>query len=313
MISSPVIVGKNLKKNFGEFAAVKGIDFEIQKGSCFGFLGPNGAGKTTTMRMIHLVSSITSGSLTVFGEDVTALQDRYAFKKRIGIVHQEDNLDQSLTVEDTLLVFCRFYGLFGKMAQQRCDELLQQIHLTEKRKATVLQLSGGMRRRLQIARSLIGHPELVILDEPTTGLDPNIRNELWNQLKILKQKGVTLILTTHYMYEAEQLCDDLVIMNHGKIIARGHPRDLVKTHVSQWVFEVLLPLDQSFSSGDIEKLCKSAKSFQILADRVFLFTENRDSLANLIQADFPKLDYSIRHGTLEDVFVKLTGQSLEQG
>lgn len=310
-MSEPVIIGKNLQKSFGDFHAVKGIDFQIPKGSCFGFLGPNGAGKTTTMRMIHLASSVTSGELLVFGQNVQQLTDRYAFKQRIGIVHQEDNLDQSLQVYETLQVFCRFYGLYGKAAKARCDELLEQVHLTDKAKATVMQLSGGMRRRLQIARSLIGRPELVILDEPTTGLDPNIRNELWNQLKDLKRHGVTLILTTHYMYEAEQLCDDLVIMNHGEIIAHGAPRDLVKQKIASWVFEVIFPRDKDLSATDMQKLKALTQETKTLSDRIFLFSENRDELANHIKSEFPTLDYVIRHGTLEDVFVKLTGQALK--
>lgn len=306
-----VVIGKNINKTYGSFTAVKDINFTITKGTCFGFLGPNGAGKTTTMRMIHLASSLTSGELNVFGENINTLKNRYEFKKRIGIVHQEDNLDQSLTVKETLEVFCRFYGLHGKSAQDQCYQLLEQVDLVHKQHAIVQTLSGGMRRRLQIARSLIGQPDLVILDEPTTGLDPNIRHELWNQLKTLKRNGITLILTTHYMHEAEQLCDDLVIMNHGSILTQGSPRELVKKNVAAWVIEVIFPRERDLSSEEIITLKSFSDESQLLSDRIFLFTENREELAAQIKKYFPHFDIITRQSSLEDVFIKLTGKKLE--
>lgn len=230
MTQNIVITAKSLTKKFGTFLAVDHIDFEIPSGQCFGFLGPNGAGKTSTMRMLYLASPITSGDLTILNQRIDDSSSHGDTKARIGVVPQDDNLDQDLTVHENLMVFCRFYRLYGAAAEKRVAELLAFVSLEEKANALVMTLSGGMKRRLLIARGLIGSPDILVLDEPTTGLDPQIRQLLWERIRDLKNRGTTILLTTHYMEEAEQLCDDLVIMDHGKIVERGKPRDLITQH-----------------------------------------------------------------------------------
>ncbi len=306
-----IITAKAITKKYGEITAVDNIDFEIRRGECFGFLGPNGAGKTTTMRLLYLASKMTSGSLKIFDTDVHSRFDAYALKEKIGVIPQEDNLDQELTTRETLEVFCRFYGLYGAAGKRRADELLASVFLTEKSTARVQALSGGMRRRLQIARGMIGNPELLILDEPTTGLDPQMRLAIWNHLKELKQKHVTMVLTTHYMHEAEQLCDTIVIMDHGKIIAQGSPRELVKKHVPTNALEVVYDEKLSPKTAWLVDLKKQADYTTELTDRTLLYTNNVDALTGEIKKNYPDAVIYTRHTNLEDVFLRITGRTLE--
>ena len=228
--TDPVILASGLTKRFDTFTAVDAIDFAVERGECFGFLGPNGAGKTTTMRMIYGASPITAGSLLLMGIEAAGGQRSREIKQRIGVIPQEDNLDHELTVTENLRVFCRFHGLSGADARARVGELLEFVQLTDKADAKVMMLSGGMKRRLMIARGLIGDPSIIVLDEPTTGLDPGARHNLWERLYDLRKRQVTLLLTTHYMDEAEQLCDRLVIMDRARIVATGSPRQLIAEH-----------------------------------------------------------------------------------
>lgn len=308
-----VVEAKSLTKKFGNTIAVDHIDFDIQPGQCFGFLGPNGAGKTTTMRMIYLLSKPSEGELKIFDEPVKLDQyfEPYHLKQRIGVVPQEDNLDQELTTADTLEVFCRFYGLYGEAAKQKTKELLEYVKLTDKADAKVMQLSGGMRRRLQIARSMISSPDLLILDEPTTGLDPQIRNQIWDFLKSLKKKRVTMVLTTHYMSEAEQLCDDIVIMDLGKIIARGHPQELIRVHVPKHVVEWICDTDEAANLELYHRLSSKLSYSNKLTDRFLFYVDSSQELVSEIHKQVQDATIYHRYANLEDVFVKLTGKSFE--
>lgn len=306
-----IITAQSITKKFGETLAVDNIDFAIKRGQCFGFLGPNGAGKTTTMRMLYLASKMTSGSLTIFDTDINSKFDAYALKEKIGVIPQEDNLDQELTTRETLEVFCRFYGLHGEAGKGRADELLASVFLTDKAAARVQTLSGGMRRRLQIARGMIGNPELLILDEPTTGLDPQMRLAIWNHLKELKQKNVTMVLTTHYMHEAEQLCDAIVIMDHGKIIAQGSPRELVTKHVPTNALEIVYDEKLTPKTLWLEDLKKHADYTTELTDRILLYTNNVEALTGEIKKNYADAVIYTRHTNLEDVFLRITGRTLE--
>lgn len=309
--SQIIVQAQGLTKKFGELLAVDHIDFSIRKGQCFGFLGPNGAGKTTTMRMIYLLSELTGGELHILNESVHAIHDTYRLKSRMGVVSQEDNLDLELTTGETLEVFCRFYGLYGAAAKARAEKLLADVGLGHKIEAKVSQLSGGMKRRLQIARAMIGEPELLILDEPTTGLDPQMRNELWNHLKKLKQNGVTIVLTTHYMQEAEQLCDELVIMDMGKIIAQGHPRQLIKKLVSPFVVEAIFENGLTEDSPELQLAPTQFEECRDLADRRLFYTKNGEELIRAVTAKNSQAMIYQRPATLDDVFVKITGKSLD--
>ena len=304
---APLIHASGLTKRFGEFTAVDGIDFSVDQGESFGFLGPNGAGKTSTMRMIGAVSPITAGTLSVLGLDPE--QQGPQLRSRLGVVPQEDNLDQELTVYDNLMMYGRYFDLPRAVIRERIDELLEFVQLTEKRKSKVDALSGGMKRRLTIARGLINEPDLLILDEPTTGLDPQARHVLWDRLYRLKQQGVTLIITTHYMDEAEQLCDRLVVMDKAKIVAEGSPRSLIEQYAPREVVEVRFPagvLDDV--SGRIESL--AARS-EVLADRALLYTDDaEETIDGIAAAGLEPETILARRSSLEDVFLRLTGRSL---
>ncbi|HSM02105.1 MAG TPA: ABC transporter ATP-binding protein [Acidimicrobiia bacterium] len=306
-MSDSLVSARDLTKSFGELKAVDGIDFEVHRGEVFGFLGPNGAGKSSTMRMIGCVSPVTSGDLTVLGMDPE--KDGPRIRARLGVVPQEDNLDLELTVYENLLIYGRYFGLSKSVIDERIDELLKFAQLDERRKSRVEPLSGGMKRRLTIARGLINTPELLLLDEPTTGLDPQARHLLWDRLYRLKREGVTLIITTHYMDEAEQLCDRLVIMDKGKIVAEGSPRQLIETHSTREVLE--LRFEVGTQDKHAEDLRDLATRVEVLPDRVLLYTEDADTAFEAAheRGIVPESTVS-RRATLEDVFLHLTGRSL---
>ena len=303
-----LVRARGLTKRFSNFTAVDGIDFDLVRGEAFGFLGPNGAGKSSTMRMLGCVSPPTSGELTILGGD--PVRDGAAIRARLGVVPQEDTLDNELTVRENLLVYGRYFGLPRKLINERTDQLLDFVQLTERADDQVDPLSGGMKRRLTIARSLINDPDILILDEPTTGLDPQARHVVWDRLFSLKQRGVTLILTTHYMDEAEQLCDRLVVMDHGKIAAEGTPRDLIARYSTPEVLEL------RFAPGDLEAVAEKIKDLspermEVTADRILLYAADGDDfLARVHQAGLEPITELVRRSSLEDVFLYLTGRTL---
>jgi lipooligosaccharide transport system ATP-binding protein len=304
-----LVHARGLVKRFGSFVAVNGIDFDLNRGEAFGFLGPNGAGKSSTMRMIGCVSPPSGGELRILGLD--PVKDGSAIRARLGVVPQDDTLDVELTVRENLLVYGRYFGLPRKLIQERTDQLLEFVQLSDRAKDKVEPLSGGMKRRLTIARSLINDPDILILDEPTTGLDPQARHVVWDRLFRLKQRGVTLILTTHYMDEAEQLCDRLVVMDHGTFAAGGSPRELIEQYCSPEVLE--LRFDPQVHDATVEKLKDfPAERAEVLADRILLYCEDGDrTLAEVRERGFSPLTSLVRRGTLEDVFLRLTGRRLE--
>jgi lipooligosaccharide transport system ATP-binding protein len=301
------LVARNLKKSYDGFEAVKGVEFEVKRGECFGFLGPNGAGKTTTMKMIYGAVIPTSGELDVAGLDVR--RSEREIKRRIGVVPQENNLDDELKVKENLLVYGRYYDLPRKLALQRADELLDFVQLTEKADSQVEQLSGGMKRRLLIARALINDPEIVVLDEPTTGLDPQARHLVWDRLRALTSEGKTLVLTTHYMEEAARLCDRLVIMEGGLIIAEGSPKELVEKCVSPqvvefraspWALDELLPI-----------VGAAADAVDRTGEALLAFTTDADVLMERVRESGIEVENIVqRQAGLEDVFLRLTGRKL---
>jgi lipooligosaccharide transport system ATP-binding protein len=299
---------RNLTKRFGSFTAVDGIDFDLIRGEAFGFLGPNGAGKSSTMRMLGCVSPPTLGELTILGGD--PVRDGAAIRARLGVVPQEDTLDAELSVRENLLVYGRYFGLPRKLINERTDQLLDFVQLTERADDMVEPLSGGMKRRLTIARSLINDPDILILDEPTTGLDPQARHVVWDRLFTLKQRGVTLILTTHYMDEAEQLCDRLVVMDHGTIAAEGTPRELIDRYSTAEVLELRFPReDRDVAVEKIKDL--SPERTEVTADRMLIYAEDGDEfLERVLQAGLTPLTELVRRSTLEDVFLHLTGRTL---
>jgi lipooligosaccharide transport system ATP-binding protein len=302
-----LVSAANLTKRFDGFTAVDGIDFEISKGEVFGFLGPNGAGKSSTMRMIGAVSPLTSGSLSVFGLDPA--RDGAKIRARLGVVPQENMLDEELRVADNLYIYGRYFDMSRRELRQKIPELLEFSQLLEKQDAKVDTLSGGMKRRLSIARSLINSPELVLLDEPTTGLDPQARHVLWEKLYELKSQGATLVITTHYMDEAEQLCDRLVVMDNGKIVAEGSPQGLIREHATKEVLEV------RFRDGDRKAAAQLLDRVSVrtddLADRTLLHVDNADAaLSTLADAGYLPLTSLPRRSSLEDVFLRLTGRTL---
>lgn len=307
MTSEPVIVGENLVKRFGDFEAVRGIDIRIERGESFGFLGPNGAGKSSTMRMIGCVSPVTSGSLRIFGLDPA--RHGAEIRARLGVVPQLDNLDTELKLIDNLVVYGRYFDIPRRECLRRSEELLDFVQLSDRRDDIVETLSGGMKRRLTIARSLINQPELLLLDEPTTGLDPQARHILWDRLYRLKQQGVTLVLTTHYMDEAEQLCDRLVVMDGGRIVAEGAPRQLIVDHSSREVLELRFPAG---TNADFESaLADIGDRREVLPDRVLIYGHDGDELLRLVHARGLHPESAlVRRSTLEDVFLRLTGRSL---
>jgi len=303
-----LVRARGLTKRFGSFVAVDGIDFDLFRGEAFGFLGPNGAGKSSTMRMLGCVSPPTLGDLTILGGD--PIRDGAAIRARLGVVPQEDTLDSELTVRENLLVYGRYFGLPRKLINERTDQLLDFVQLTERAGDQVDPLSGGMKRRLTIARSLINDPDILILDEPTTGLDPQARHVVWDRLFTLKQRGVTLILTTHYMDEAEQLCDRLVVMDHGRIAAEGTPRQLIAEYSTAEVLELRFP------PGQQEEWVAKVKDLlpermEVTADRMLIYAGDGDEfLARVRGAGVEPLTELVRRSTLEDVFLHLTGRTL---
>jgi len=306
-VSNALVQARDLTKHFGAFVAVDGVSFEITKGEAFGFLGPNGAGKTSTMRMIASVSPVTSGHLRVF--DLDPEIHGPAIRARLGVVPQENNLDTELTVEENLLIYGRYFDLPRVEIRHRIEELLTFAQLSDRVKSKVEPLSGGMKRRLTIARGLINRPEVLILDEPTTGLDPQARHLLWDRLYRLKQEGVTLIITTHYMDEAEQLCDRLVIMDKGKIVGAGSPRRLIEEHSTREVVELRFPVGTQEKA--LEKMEGLGKRLEILPDRVLIYSDDADESLNEVHRRGLETETTlVRRSTLEDVFLHLTGRSL---
>jgi lipooligosaccharide transport system ATP-binding protein len=304
--SNPLISARGLRKRFGELVAVDGIDFDVARGEAFGFLGPNGAGKTSTMRMIACVSPVTAGTLTIFGENPRLRGAE--IRARLGVVPQADTLDLELTVRENLIIFARYFDIPWAEGRRRADELLEFVQLKERAKDKVEDLSGGMKRRLTVARALINEPDLLLLDEPTTGLDPQARHLVWDRLYRLKQRGVTLVLTTHYMDEAEQLCDRLVVMDKAKIVAEGTPRELIAKYSTKEVLELRFPLDAPPLDNTLDGI---ADRVEVLADRVLLYTSDGDAAVAAVHSRGLRPETAlIRRGTLEDVFLRLTGRSL---
>jgi lipooligosaccharide transport system ATP-binding protein len=302
-----LIHARGLTKRFGELTAVDGVDFDVARGEAFGFLGPNGAGKTSTMRMIGCVSPASGGTLRVLGMDPAT--DGPRIRARIGVVPQSDTLDMELTVRENLLIYGRYFDLSHRESGKRADELLQFVQLDERAEDRVEPLSGGMKRRLTIARSLINEPDLMLLDEPTTGLDPQARHLLWDKLYRLKLQGVTLALTTHYMDEAEQLCDRLVVMDKARIVAEGSPRELIAKYSTKEVLELRFrPDDEQSLDGKLDGL---ADRIERLPDRVLLYTTDGDAAsAEAHRRGLQPESALVRRSTLEDVFLRLTGRSL---
>ncbi|UCG39339.1 MAG: ATP-binding cassette domain-containing protein [bacterium] len=308
---SIVVSATDLTKRFGSFTAVDGISFEVLKGQCFGFLGPNGAGKTTTMHMITNFLPITQGALSVLGLEV--MTNARVVKARIGVVPQENNLDTDLKVLENLLVYSRYHGIPLRQARGRAMELLSFFQLAEHARSPIEQLSGGMQRRLLIVRGLINEPELLILDEPTTGLDPQARHVIWQKLRQLQAQGVTLILTTHYMEEAEQLCDRLVIIDHGRILVEGTPRDLIRKHAGQEVIEVRLRPgeDRERCLETIGGTVPEGAEVECSADTLFIYSADAAKILTDLAID-PGRTILHRRATLEDVFLRLTGRELRE-
>ena len=304
-----LIRAQGLTKVFGARSAVAGIDFEVRDGEFFGFLGPNGAGKTTTMRMIAGVSPRTSGTLEIFGQDPDLHGSE--IRGQIGVVHQQETLDMELTVRENLLIFGRFFGMERAAIATRADELLELFQLSDRAKDQVEPLSGGMKRRLSIARSLIASPRILMLDEPTTGLDPQARHLLWDALQRLKRGGTTIVLTTHYMDEAEQLCDRLVVMDQAKIVAEGSPRQLIVEHASREVLELRFP--NGTESIDTKVLEGISDRYERLAERVIIGCENGEAAhARALEHGLDPESWLVRRSSLEDVFLRLTGRTLDE-
>jgi lipooligosaccharide transport system ATP-binding protein len=300
-----VIQAEGLIKRFNGFLAVDGISFDVQPGECFGILGPNGAGKTSTIRMIYGFSPMTGGSLKVFEIPVSG---RWRdIKSRIGVCQQENNLDPDLTVQQNLEVFARYFDMDRQVARERAKRLLAFIALDHRTNAKVPELSGGMMRRLVLARSLINDPELLILDEPTTGLDPQSRHQVWERLEELRSRGLSILMTTHYMDEASRMCDRLVIMDHGKILVEGKPTDLIREHVGQDVIEVADP------SNDLRAFVRSQPvKHEDIGHRLIIYGKDSDKLFHDISTEYCTEGCVLRMATLEDVFLRLTGRGLRE-
>lgn len=303
----PVISARQLTKTYGDFTAVDGIDFDVAPGESFGLLGPNGAGKSTTMRMVGAVSTRTAGELSILGLDPN--QHGPDIRSQLGVVPQQDNLDQELRVRDNLLVYGRYFGLPRRVIAERADALLEFAQLTDRAKAKVDDLSGGMKRRLTIARALINEPRILLLDEPTTGLDPQARHILWDRLFRLKERGTTLVLTTHYMDEAEQLCDRLVVVDKGSIMAEGSPAALIREYSSREVLEVRFGSDRNAEAA--ERLAGVGERLEVLPDRILVYSDNGEAaLEELTHRGLEPITSLVRRSSLEDVFLRLTGRSL---
>jgi lipooligosaccharide transport system ATP-binding protein len=302
-----LIEARSLTKRYGDFTAVAGIDFHVAKGEAFGLLGPNGAGKSTTMRIIAATSQRSGGEIKILGKDPDLHGPQ--IRAHLGVVPQQDNLDTELTVAQNLFVYGRYFGLSPKFINGKIDELLEFAQLTEKRDVKVDALSGGMKRRLTIARALVSEPDILMLDEPTTGLDPQARHILWDRLFRLKEQGVTLVITTHYMDEAEQLCDRLVVMDNGKIMAEDSPAGLIKTYSTKEVLEVRFGSDRNAEmSEQLQPLCER---LEVLPDRILMYSDNAEKvLESIVKQGIHPITSLVRRSSLEDVFLRLTGRSL---
>jgi lipooligosaccharide transport system ATP-binding protein len=306
-VNSPdaIVEVRHLRKAFGELVAVDDVSFSVRQGECFGILGPNGAGKTSTIRMIYGFSPATAGIMKVFGLDFA--DNMRAIKARIGVCQQENNLDPDLTVLQNLEVFARYFDIPGGEAKKRAAQLLAFMALDHRRDARAVDLSGGMMRRMVIARALINQPDLLILDEPTTGLDPQSRHQVWERLEELRSKGLTILLTTHYMDEASRLCDRLIIMDHGRILVQGTPVDLVKEHAGHEIIEVVDPEDRLREYVKARKL-----NYEDLGHRLIIYINEGDGLFREISDTYCTEGCIMRRATLEDVFLKLTGRELRE-
>jgi len=306
-VPAPVIVASQLTKTYKDVAAVDGISFEVAPGESFGLLGPNGAGKSTTMRMVGAVSTRTSGTLTILGLDPN--QHGPEIRSQLGVVPQTDNLDQEIRVRDNLIVYGRYFGIPRSQIAARADELLEFAQLSDRAKDKVDELSGGMKRRLTIARALVNDPRILLLDEPTTGLDPQARHILWDRLFRLKEQGTTLVLTTHYMDEAEQLCDRLVVVDKGTIMAQGSPAELIREYSSREVLEVRFGSDRNAAVA--ETLAGAGDRVEVLPDRILIYSSNGEAeLVKITQAGLEPITSLVRRSSLEDVFLRLTGRTL---
>jgi lipooligosaccharide transport system ATP-binding protein len=304
--ATALIHARGLSKHFENLVAVDAIDFDVERGEAFGFLGPNGAGKTSTMRMIGCVSAATGGTLRVLGMD--PVEDGPRIRARLGVVPQLDTLDTELLVDENLFTYARYFGIARDVAHQRAEQLLDFVQLKDRAHDRVEFLSGGMRRRLTIARALVNEPELLLLDEPTTGLDPQARHLVWDRLYRLKQQGVTIALTTHYMDEAEQLCDRLVVMDKAKIVAFGSPRSLIDQYSTREVLELRFPID---ATPSLEELDGLAQRIEALPDRILLYSDDGEAAAVAVHDRGLRPESTlVRRSTLEDVFLRLTGRSL---
>jgi lipooligosaccharide transport system ATP-binding protein len=307
-----MISARELRKSFTSregitVEAVKGIDIDVRRGEAFGFLGPNGAGKSSTMRMIAAVSPVSGGELRILGMDPS--EHGPAIRSRLGVCPQEDTLDNELNVFDNLYIYGRYFGIPKREVRERAEELLEFVQLTEKARSKVEDLSGGMKRRLTIARSLINRPEILLLDEPTTGLDPQARHVLWDRLFRLKQQGVTLVITTHYMDEAEQLCDRLVVMDRGVIAAEGSPLDLIRQHSTREVAELRFPVGDHDATA--EKIADLGERVEVLPDRILVYSEDGEHVLEQVhERGLRPVATLVRRSTLEDVFLRLTGRTL---
>lgn len=306
-MSEELIIARGLTKKFGDFTAVAGIDFSVKRGESFGLLGPNGAGKSTTMRIIGATSQRTSGEITILGKDPEKFGPQ--IRAHLGVVPQKDNLDEQLTVTENLFIYGRYFGLSSKFIRGKIEELLEFAQLEEKRDAKVDSLSGGMKRRLTIARALVSEPEILMLDEPTTGLDPQARHVLWDRLFRLKEKGVTLVITTHFMDEAEQLCERLIVIDRGTIMAEGSPVELIKKYSTREVLELRFGSENNETYA--EKLHNFCQRLEILPDRILLYADDAEhSLEEIMASGLHPRTSLVRRSSLEDVFLRLTGRSL---
>ena len=305
--NGPMIIARGLRKRYGELEAVRGIDVTVERGEAFGFLGPNGAGKSSTMRMVAAVSPPSGGELRILGMDPATQGPR--IRARLGVCPQLDTLDMEITVRENLTVYGRYFGLSRAECARRADELLEFVQLTDKADGKVEELSGGMKRRLSIARSLINSPDILLLDEPTTGLDPQARHLVWERLFRLKQRGVTLVLTTYYMDEAEQLCDRLVVMDKGQIVAEGSPIDLIQTYSTKEVTELRFGVGEHDAVA--EQVRDLAERVEVLPDRLLLYTDDGEAAAVAVhEHGLQPVSVLVRRSTLEDVFLRLTGRTL---
>ena len=304
MPDPPPIEARGLVKRYGDFTAVDDIDFDVAVGECVALLGPNGAGKTTTIRMLTGFSPITDGSIRVFGRDVA--KETRVVKSLMGICPQEDNLDPDFSVRKNLLVFARYFGMEKNLAARRADELLEMVGLTEKAHGIIMELSGGMKRRLMLARALLNEPQLLVLDEPTTGLDPQARQLIWQRVRHMREAGITVLLTTHYMEEASQLADRVIVMNEGKILLEGEPEVLVQNEVGQEVVELW-----NVTDATREFIEQQDWPMESVEGRLYICDRVGGEVAHAIESRFPEQDRQIRHATLEDVFLRRTGRALK--